>query len=150
MEVTPYRLEIGGYKMEKSGMFKDFNFKLIVIEALLDKDPLFLEELTNLADKYTEAFEWYTGAGPIPEIKDYLEKLNLEISDLSKINSLYFDGGHEIYHILKPDWDGEDSLFDVQSVEGFQNLINLKTVDYISLCDPIVLEPFKLAGIKVE
>ena len=51
-----------------------------------------------------------------------LEALTLEISDLEKIESLCFDGGNEIYHILKPDWDGEDSLFDVISVEGFQNL----------------------------
>jgi len=27
--------------MDDSGMFKDFNFKLVVIEALLDKEPLF-------------------------------------------------------------------------------------------------------------
>jgi len=60
--------------MGKSGMFKDFNFKLVVIEALLDQDPLFLEELTDLKDKYTNNFEWYFGAGPIVEIKDYLEE----------------------------------------------------------------------------
>lgn len=69
---------------------------------------------------------------------------------MEKIESLCFDGGNEIYHILKPDWDGEDSLFDVRSVEGFQNLTNLKTVDYISMCDPEVLEPFKEAGIEIE
>lgn len=67
-----------------------------------------------------------------------------------KIESLCFDGGNEIYHILKPDWDGEDSLFDVISVEGFQNLKNLKTVEYISMCYPKVLEPLKQAGIEVE
>lgn len=136
--------------MAKSGMFKDFNFKLVVIEALLDQDPLFLEELTDLKDKYTNNFKWYSGAGPIVEIRDYLEALTLEMSDLEKIESLCFDGGNEIYHILKPDWDGEDSLFDVRSVEGFQNLTNLKTVDYISMCDPQVLEPFKQAGIEIE
>lgn len=136
--------------MDKSGMFKDFNFKLVVIEALLDKNPLFLEELTKLADKHTDDFEWYFGAGPIVEIKRFLEEVTLEMNDLEKIESLCFDGGNEIYHMLKPDWDGEDSLFDVQSVEGFQNLPNLKTVDYISMCYPKVLEPFKQAGIKVE
>ncbi|MFS2172267.1 DUF6892 domain-containing protein [Priestia megaterium] len=136
--------------MGKSGMFKDFNFKLVVIEALLDQKPLFLEELTDLKDKYTNNFEWYSGPGPIVEIKDYLEALTLEMSDLEKIESLCFDGGNEIYHILKPDWDGEDSLFDVLSVEGFQNLKNLKTVDYISMCHPEVLEPFKEAGITIE
>ncbi|MED4051887.1 MULTISPECIES: DUF6892 domain-containing protein [Priestia] len=136
--------------MGKSEMFKDFNFKLVVIEALLDQDPLFLKELTDLKDKYINNFEWYSGAGPIVEIRDYLEELTLEKSDLEKVECLCFDGGNEIYHILKPDWDGEDSLFDVLSVEGFQNLKNLKTVDYISMCDPEVLEPFKEAGITIE
>ncbi|MFE4038719.1 MULTISPECIES: DUF6892 domain-containing protein [Priestia] len=136
--------------MGKSGMFKDFNFKLVVVEALLDQDPLFLKELTDLKDKYMNNFEWYSGARLIVEIKDYLEELSLEKSDLEKVESLCFDGGNEIYHILKPDWDGEDSLFDVLSVEGFQNLKNLKTVDYISMCHLGVLEPFKEAGIKIE
>ncbi|WP_342379505.1 hypothetical protein [Bacillus thuringiensis] len=58
--------------MGKSEMFQDFNFKLVVIEALLDKEPL------------------------------------------------------------------------------FQNLKNLKTVEYISMCYPKVLEPFKQAGIEIE
>lgn len=67
-----------------------------------------------------------------------------------RLNPFALMGGNEIYHILKPDWDGEDSLFDVVSVEGFQNLKNLKTVEYISLCYPNVLEPFKEAGIEIE
>ena len=131
-------------------MFKDFNFKLVVIEALLDKEPLFLKELTDIIDKYTNNFEWYSGAESIVEIREYLEVLTLELSDLEKIESLCFDGGNEIYHILKPDWDGEDSLFDVISVEGFQILKNLKSVEYISMCYPKVLEPFKKAGIEIE
>ncbi|KAB2459778.1 ybaK/ebsC family protein [Bacillus sp. CH126_4D] len=136
--------------MGKSEVFKGFNFKLVVIEALLDKEPLFLKELTDLINKYTNSFEWYSGVGPIVEIKDYLENLNLEMSDLEKIESLCFDGGNEIYQILKPDWDGEDSLFDVLSVEGFQILKNLKTVEYILMCYPTVLEPFNKAGIEIE
>ncbi|HDR6314838.1 TPA: ybaK/ebsC family protein [Bacillus thuringiensis] len=136
--------------MGKSKMFKDFNFKLVVIEALLDKEPLFLKELTDLIDKYTNNYEWYSGAESIAEIREYLEELTLELSDLEKIDSLCFDGGNEIYHILKPDWDGEDSLFDVISVEGFQILKNLTTVEYISMCYPKVLEPFKKAGIEIE
>lgn len=136
--------------MEKSGAFKDFNFKLVVIEALLDKEPLFLEELTALKNKYTDSFEWYSGDELIVEIRDYLEELTLKASDLEKIEYLCFDGGNEIYHILKPDWEGEGSLFDVASVEGFQILKNLKTVDYISMCYPKVLEPFKQAGIEIK
>lgn len=136
--------------MDRSGMFDDFNFKLIVIDALLDKEPIFHGELTALINKYEDDFEWYSGAGPIAEIKEYLETLHLDSTDLDKVDYLCFDGGNEIYHILKPDWDGEDDLFDVVSVEGFQNLKNLKTVDYISMCYPKVLEPFEKAGIEVQ
>lgn len=136
--------------MDKNKLFEDFNFKLVVIDALLDKGPLFMEELTGLINKYTNNFEWYSGAGAIVEIRGYLEDLTLEMSDLERIEYLCFDGGNEIYHILKPDWDGEDSLFDIVSVEGFQNLKNLKTVDYISMCNPKVLEPFKQAGIEIQ
>lgn len=136
--------------MDRSGMFEDYNFKLVVIEALLDKEPIFMEDLNGLINKYTNNFKWYSGAGPIVELKEYLEELTLEISDLEKIDYLCFDGGNRIYHILKPDWDGEDSLFDIVSVEGFQNLKNLKTVDYFSMCFPKVLEPFKQSDIEVE
>lgn len=131
-------------------MFEDFNFKLIVIEALLDKDPLFLNELTELANKHSDHYEWYSDAGPIDEIINYLKELSLTKSDLDKVESLCFDGGNEIYGMIKPDWDGEDDLFDVTSVEGFQNLNSLKTVEYISLCYPKVLEPFRQAGIEIE
>lgn len=57
--------------MRKSKMFQDFNFKLVVIEALLDKEPLFLKELKDLIEKHTNYFEWYSGAGPIVEIKAF-------------------------------------------------------------------------------
>lgn len=79
--------------MGKSEIFQDFNFKLVVIDALLDKEPLFLKELKDLIEKYTNKFEWYSGAGPIVEIRGFLEELTLEISDLEKIDSLCFDGG---------------------------------------------------------
>ncbi len=142
--------KIGGNDMDKSGMFEDFNFKLVVIETLLDKDPSFQTELNSLIDQHRNDFEWYTGAEPIAPIKTFLEELTLEKSDLEKVDWLCFDGGNEIYHILKPDWDGEDELFDVKSVEGFQHLKNLTKVDYISLCELEVLEPLKEAGIEVE
>jgi hypothetical protein len=136
--------------MNSNPMFEDFNFKLVVMDALLDKEPLFIEELNRLKNKYTDDFEWYSGAGPIDEIQKYIEELTLEDSDLEKIEYLCFDGGNEIYHILKPDWDGEDDLFEIASVQGFQHLKNLKKVDYISMCSPKVLDPFIKAGIEVE
>ena len=43
-----------------------------------------------------------------------------------RLNPFALMAGMKFIIFLKPDWDGEDSLFDVISVEGFQNLKNLK------------------------
>ena len=42
--------------MRKSKMFQDFNFKLVVIEALLDKEPLFLKRIERLNRKAYKLF----------------------------------------------------------------------------------------------
>lgn len=131
-------------------MFKDFNFKLIVVDALLDKEPVFEQELEALKEQFTTQYEWYEDMKPIPQIMTYLQNLELSKKDLLKVDYLCFDGGNEIYHILQPDWDGEDEFFDVTSVEGFEHLPNLMTVDYISMAEPEVLEPLREAGITVE
>ncbi|WP_051560298.1 DUF6892 domain-containing protein [Clostridium beijerinckii] len=64
--------------IDKSGIFEDFNFKLVVIDALLDKNPSFEKELEVLVEECTENYEWYTDAGPIKEILEFLSQLNIE------------------------------------------------------------------------
>lgn len=135
---------------DKMGVFEDLNFKLVVIEALLDKDPAFQNQLEGLIEKYTENYEWYTGAGPINEMLQFFAELHIEQKDLDKVTELCFDGGNEIYSYILPDWDGEDSLFDIQSVGGFERLKNLKSVEYISMLDEEVLEPMKEHGITIK
>jgi len=135
---------------DQTGIFKDFNFKLIVIDALLDQEPSFEAELERLKEQYTDNYDWYTGAGPIQELLEFFASVQLEQQDLEKVTGLSFDGGNEIYHIIKPDWDGEDELFDVTSIEGFQHLPQLQSVFYASMCQPEVLDPLKAAGIEIE
>ncbi|MBU3104313.1 DUF6892 domain-containing protein [Clostridium gasigenes] len=136
--------------IDKMGMFEDFNFKLVVIDALLDKSPDFENELEVLIEKYTENHEWYTGANPIKEMLEFFSELNIKQKDLEKITELCFDGGNEIYSYIQPDWDGEDLLFDIQSVKGFEYIKNLKSVEYISMVDEEVLEPMKEQGIDIK
>ncbi|HEY2491685.1 MAG TPA: ybaK/ebsC family protein [Paenibacillus sp.] len=135
---------------DQTGIFKDFNFKLIVMDALLDQEPSFEAELERLKEQYTDNYDWYSGAGPIQELLGFFAAVQLEQQDLEKVTELSFDGGNEIYHIIKPDWDGEDELFDVTTVEGFQHLTRLQSVFYASMCQPEVLEPLKVAGIEIE
>lgn len=136
--------------IDKMGIFEDFNFKLVVIDALLDKSPSFEEELEALAEEYTENYEWYTDAGPIEGILKFFAELNIEKTDLDKITELCFDGGNEIYGYIQPDWYGEDCFFDVKSVKGFEYIKNLKSVELISMVDEEVLEPMKKHGIVIE
>lgn len=144
----------GDVKMEKytdkSGLFEDFNFKLVVIEALLDKDPSFQKDLEALVEKHSKNYEWYKGAGPIRELLQFFSELSIEPKDLTKITELCFDGGNEIYGMIQPDWDGEDCCFDIGSVRGFECLKNLQSVVLISMVDEEVLEPMKEHGIRIE
>lgn len=136
--------------IDKTGLFEDFNFKLVVIDALLDKNPSFLAEMEALVKKHSEDYQWYSGAGPIEEVLDYFSKLQIQQEDLDKVTELCFDGGNEIYSYIQPDWDGEDDFFDVKSVKGFEHLKNLELVIYISMVDEEVLEPMKSKGILIE
>ncbi len=136
--------------IDKAGLFEDFNFKLVVIDALLDKDPSFKSQLEDLSEKYTKNYEWYSGKGPIKEMLEFFSELDIEQKDLDKVTELCFDGGNEIYFYIKPDWDVEDSFFDINSVRGFEHIKNLKSVDYISMADEKVLETMKEHGIIIE
>ncbi|OCA98719.1 DUF6892 domain-containing protein [Clostridium beijerinckii] len=135
---------------DKCAVFEDFNFKLVVIDALLDKNPSFDEELKALIEEYTENYEWYSDEGPIKEILEFFAQLNIEKKDLDKITELCFDGGNEIYGFIQPDWDGEDDYFDVKSVKGFEVMENLKSVNFISMVEEEVLQPMKKQGIVIE
>lgn len=131
------------------GIFEDINFKLVVIDALLDKSPSFQKELESLIEKYTQNYKWYNGAGPIKEMLEFFSELYIEQKDLDKITELCFDGGNEIYGYIQPDWDGEDFFFDIQSIKGVDHIKNLKSVEYISMVDEEVLEPMKERGITI-
>lgn len=135
---------------DNSNMFEDFNFKLIVIDALLDKECSFENDLNILKEKYVDNYEWHSDDGIIKEILSFFENLVLTEGDLKKVIELCFDGGNEIYLLLQPDGDGEDDIFDIFSVKGFKRLVNLKSVTHISLCDIAVLEPFTKNDIEVN
>jgi hypothetical protein len=134
---------------DKMGMFKDYNFKLVVIDALLDKEPAFIDELEEMKEKYCKPFELYKDESPIEEMAKYFAQLKLEEADLNKITELCFDGGNEIYFYICPDWDGEDDCFDIHSIEGYKNLKNLKTVTYISMIEEDILKSMKNDGIEI-
>ncbi len=89
-------------------------------------DNGFLKKQTEAVEKRIQKgdFEEYYQScgiekfyGPHPEIYEYFK--NLELSDklLSSIKSISFEGGNEVYHLIAHNWDGEDNIFDVRSLE---------------------------------
>ncbi len=132
-----------------SGMFEDFGFKLVVINSLLGKETSFAKELEEMQEKYVDEYDG-DGYECIPEMVEYFENLKLTEEDLAMVEQLVFDGGEDIYFLLMTDWDGETDEFDVQSVKGFELLPNLKSVEYIAMCDEELMEEFEKAGIEVE
>ena len=133
---------------DKSGMFEDFGFKLVVINSLLEEETSFQAELEEMQEQYVEDFEEeYTC---IPEMIAYFENLVLTQEDLDKVTELTFDGGEEIYYYIMPDWDGELEELDVKSIKGFKLLKNLEKVYYCSMCDEALMEEFEKNGIEVE
>ena len=67
----------------------------------------------------------------IPEVKKWFMDLPIPASLAALVTELYFDGGNEIYAQLIPFWDGEDDVFDIESLteEDISQLPNLKTID---------------------
>lgn len=135
---------------DKSGMFDDFGFKLVVINSLLDKEVSFSTQLEEMKAKYVDSFNEYGSYQYIPEMVKFFENLKLTEEDLKCVTELYFDGGEDIYFLIMPDWDGETEEFDVRSVDGYKLLRNLERVEHVSMCDEKLMDTFRRAGIKVE
>ena len=135
---------------DKSGLFKDFNFKLVVINSLLDKETSFGEELERLENEYNEENEEFEIDEMNTSILEFLQELTLTQEDLNEVTELVFDGGEDIYFMIYPDWDGEDDIFDVTSVEGIEKLNNLSEVIYVSMASEDVINEIEAMGIEVK
>lgn len=133
---------------DKSGMFEDFGFKLVIINSLLEKETSFSDDLEEMNEKYVDTYDG-DGFECIPEMVEFFENLNLTKEDLSLVTELCFDGGEDIYFMIMPNWDGESEEFNVKSVSGFENLENLKQVEYIAMCSEELMDKFKEKGIEV-
>lgn len=136
--------------------FDNFNFKLAIIQELMyDQDRLspefdvydFCEE--NLPEIDPDDF----CETPIPEVRAYFEELAIPKTYAGAVESLFFDGGNEIYGQLIPQWDGEDGQFDLEAVseKELAQFPNLKTIDgTIFPFSDEVRALFEAKGIEIE
>jgi len=133
---------------DKSGIFEDFGFKLVVINSLLEEETSFSNKLEEMNEKYVAVYEG-DGFECIPEMVEFFENLNLTKEDLALVTELCFDGGEEIYFMIMPEYDGESDEFDVKSIGGFEKLPNLRQVEYIAMCSEELIDEFKEKGIEI-
>lgn len=114
--------------------FKDFGFKLMVIQRLMYEDrvlqPAF--DVHRFAESYSErAIDLHgeEASYVIPEVKAYFEQLVIPLHFLDGIQELVADGGDDIYGQLSPLWDGEADFYFVHSAIDAKQLGNLKRVE---------------------
>lgn len=117
--------------------FADENLKLAVMSMLMEMgvidlgrpDQLYRHVIGRDIDEEAE------GYAPVPGIRDYLVRYPLTPDMLQKIGTVWFDGGNPIYHYVWPFWDGEDTSFDVASLEGIGNCPNIRSLSFISMLE---------------
>jgi hypothetical protein len=109
--------------------FKDWGFRLAVIEALHESGKL-KAEMKRAANAAADAEPYEVSAAA----RAILDAIPLTTELLSKVRSLTTDGGSEVYHCLTSEWDGEDDLFDIRSLEDLVHLPKIEELTLISMC----------------
>ncbi|MEU2025049.1 hypothetical protein ABZ565_23325 [Streptomyces sp. NPDC016469] len=123
--------------------FRDFNFKLLVIEQLMYNDET-LTPAFRIADRLkakgidqdpqTYAYEHDLAFTVLNEARAHFEALEISTELLATVKTLVLDGGLEVYQECAPVWDGEDDLFDVGSLEDLDLLPNLRLISGVDDC----------------
>ncbi|GAA1304952.1 MULTISPECIES: hypothetical protein [unclassified Streptomyces] len=122
--------------------FRDFNFKLLVIEKLMYEDetltPAFsIDECLRakgIEDAQLYAFDNDLAYTVLDESRAYFEALEISEELLATVDTLLIDGGHQVYYECSPVWDGEDDLFDVGSLDDLDLLPNLRLISGAQDC----------------
>jgi hypothetical protein len=134
--------------------FKDFNFKLAVIQVLMYEKELLKPKFDLydfVANHKQRAIDMdKEGYKIIPEAKKYFEDLEMPSELLAQVETIYQDGGNEIYHQLIPFWDGEDDVFNITSTDDLELLPNLKNVIIFFDNTEKMVGEFKSKGIDAE
>ncbi|MFF0110099.1 DUF6892 domain-containing protein [Streptomyces hirsutus] len=139
--------------------FKDFNFKLVVIEQLMYIDekltPRFslaglLKEKGLGDDSWEYAQEHDLAYKVVPEARAYFESLEIGDELLAGVEELCMDGGNRVYQECAPVWDGEDDLFDIASLDDLALLPNLRRVLGTEFLGPGLVDVLESRGVTAD
>lgn len=134
--------------------FDHLNFKLAIVQTLM-YDLKLLEpsfDIYDFAKQYKDEeidTESYTIIEPA---LDFFKNLPIPKSFAPQIETIYMDGGNEVYMNIIPQWDGEDGYFDLNEVtlSELQQFPNLKNATILSSNFDKIKETFDAANIDVE
>lgn len=127
--------------------FVDPNFKLAVMAELIDTRVLDFGDFETFL-KFVEGPQYdYEQDGTAPSAKayDYLGRYPLAERHLATVKFLEFDGGSSIYEYVYPFWDGENALFDIQTLEDLRLLPNLERLSLNAMLASTDLKPLRTA-----
>jgi len=128
-------LPASGIDMNEPVQFTDPNFKLVVMESLLENKRLELGDHQKLAEKILKRSVDLEeeGFSLKPEIYDYLVSYPLTKTDLATVKEIIFDGGHQIYSYPFHFWDGETEDFDINSLRDIALCPNVEYIGIASM-----------------
>jgi hypothetical protein len=116
-------------------VFKNLNFKLAIVQELMYNqhfiEPLF--DVYDFAKDYTKREIDIDSEGYeiIPEVQKWFKELPVSAALAEKVETLYLDGGNDVYLQVSPLWDGEDEKFDIAAItpEELAQFPNLKHIE---------------------
>lgn len=125
--------------------FADPNFKLVVLDALLEaglvdlgSSSQFLSRMLGRPYDPRRDSQW---RDKCQSAYDYLIRIPLTSDHLAAVTELCFDGGNAIYDYIWPGWSGETDDFHVRSLEGIELLTSLRDFNDIALLEADDLSP---------
>lgn len=134
----------------------DLNFKLAILQVLMYEKNL-LQPKFNLyafANEYgkREINIEEEGYEPIQEALNWFKKYPIPVEMVKEIETIYMDGGNDIYHEIYPFWDGEDDFFDIKKIkiEDVSSFENLKEMTLMSPNIKKIQEELKETNIQIK
>jgi len=133
--------------------FKDFNFKLSIIQILMYEKELLkpkfdVYEFVKHYDKRKINIE-EEGYKRIPEVTQYFKDLPIPKRLAAEVIEIYQDGGDEIYLQMLRYGNGSEDCFDIKSAEDAKNFPNLKKA-VLCYATKNVLDEFNQMGIQAK
>ncbi len=134
--------------------FDNLNFKLAIIQVLMYDlkllNPAF--DIYDFADHYKEEDIDTDSDNVIEPAMNFFKNLQIPKRLAPYVETIYMDGGNDVYMNIIPQWDGEDESFDLNEITltELQQFPNLKKATLMSSNFDKVKDVLDVANIKAE